>query len=246
MQNISKIILLIIALAAFTASCEQSPVLYMAGDSTMADKPPEGEPEKGWGQMLPEFFDESIRIENHAANGRSTRSFRYEGRWDTIMNRIHKGDYVIIQFGHNDESESKVGRHTTPREYAYNLEQYVRDVRARKATAILCTPIMRRRFDENGQFYDTHGVYPDLVRDLAAELDVPLIDLHRSSEKLIVHMGPEESKGIFLHVPPGEYPGYPDGRIDNTHFNELGATMMAEMAAMSIREMDIGLKQHLK
>ncbi len=228
------------------ASCNKTPVLYLAGDSTMADKPTESEPEKGWGQMLPQFFDSTILLENHAMNGRSTRSFRYEGRWDSIMNKVRKGDYVIIQFGHNDESESKVGRHAPPAEYAYNLTQYVNDVRSHGATPILATPVVRRRFDENGQFYDLHGVYPDIVRELAGKYDVPLLDMHKSSEQMLIELGEEKSKEVFLHVPPGQYPRFPDGVEDNTHFNEYGATRMAELAVEGIRQLDIDLKDHLK
>jgi lysophospholipase L1-like esterase len=246
MNTTGRLILGIAILTTLLASCEQEPVLYLAGDSTMSDKPPEAEPERGWGQMLPQFFNESIRIENHARNGRSTRSFRYEGRWDSIMSKVKKGDYVIIQFGHNDDVESKIGRHTTPREYAYNLEQFVKDTREREATPILCTPIVRRRFDDNGQFYYTHGVYPDKVREVAKEFDVPLIDLHRSSERLIVEMGEEKSIEIFLHFGPGVNPRYPDGRKDNTHFSKKGGAVMAELAAEAIRELDINLKEHLK
>jgi DNA sulfur modification protein DndE len=245
MRNKTRLILLFFPLMIL-ASCSDDPVLYLAGDSTMADKPPESEPEKGWGQMLPGFFGESIRIENHARNGRSTRSFIYEGRWDSIVNTLEKGDYVIIQFGHNDQGISKTGRYATPEEYAYNLTKFVRDVRSRKATPILCTPVMRRRFDENGRFYDVHGEYPGIVRKLAEAYDVPLIDMHRSSEALIVELGPEGSKELFLHVPPGIYPKFPDGVTDNTHFNEYGATRMAELAVEGIKDLDINLKNHLK
>ncbi len=246
MHKIIRLPLLVLMTYMLLTGCNKTPVLYMAGDSTMADKPAESEPEKGWGQMFPQFFDESITIENHAMNGRSTRSFRYEGRWDSLMNRVQKGDYVIIQFGHNDESESKVGRHAPPQEYAYNLAQYVRDVRSKGATPILATPVVRRRFDENGQFYDVHGVYPGIVRELAEKYEVPLLDMHRSSEQLLIELGPEKSKQVFLHVPPGLYPKFPDGVEDNTHFNSYGATLMASLAVDGLKELDIDLKNYLK
>ncbi len=246
MKNKKIISLLIIPMFTLLISCEKQPVLYLAGDSTMADKDIDKAPETGWGQVLPDFFNESIRIENHARNGRSTRSFRYEGRWDSLLNKVRKGDYVIIQFGHNDESESKVGRHSTPEEYAYNLRGYILDVQSRQATPILCTPVVRRRFDEQGQFYESHGVYPDIVRDLAKEFQIPLLDMQKGSKALLIELGPERSKEVYLHLQPGDSPNYPDGREDNTHFNVQGARRMAEIAVEEIRELDIYLKNHLR
>ena len=183
----------------FAFLCEKKPLtIFMIGDSTMANKPLEDNPERGWGMMLQEFFEPSVTVENHAMNGRSTRSFLYENRWQPIVDKLKKGDYVIIQFGHNDESKEKKERYTTPEQYKTNLIRFVNETRSCKACPILCTPIMRRRFDENGEFYDTHGVYPDIVRHVADSMKVPLVDMHRKSEKLIRELGPEGSKKIFL------------------------------------------------
>ncbi len=227
--------------------CKQHPItVYMIGDSTMANKPVEDNPERGWGMMLHEFFDSLVIIDNHAVNGRSTRSFLYENRWQPIVDKLNKGDYVIIQFGHNDESKEKKERYTTPDEYRKNLVRFVNDTRTAKAHPVLCTPIMRRRFDENGQFYDTHGVYPDIVRAVADSLKVPLVDMHHKSEQLIKSMGAEGSKKLFLFIKPGEYASLPEGKEDNTHFSEYGAREMARLFVDGIKELRLPLAKRLR
>jgi lysophospholipase L1-like esterase len=192
------------------------------------------------------FFDSTVRIENHARNGRSTRSFLRESLWTPVVGSLQAGDYVFIQFGHNDEKPEKVDRYTPPEDYRTNLIRFVTETRERKANPVLCTPIMRRRFDENGKFYDEHGVYPDIVRQVAAEYHVPLIDMHRTSERLIVDLGPEGSKKIFLFIPAGAYKSLPNGREDNTHFSEYGATKMAELAVEGMKELNLDLVKRLR
>ena len=233
-------------MAGFTQVSDQKVTIYMIGDSTMADKPLDDNPERGWGQMFPMFFDSTVRIENHARNGRSTRSFLAETLWTPVVNKLQPGDYVFIQFGHNDEKPEKVDRYTPPEDYRKNLIRFVTETRERKAEPVLCTPIMRRRFDEQGKFYDEHGVYPDIVRQVAAEYKVPLIDMHRKSEELIVELGPEGSKKIFLWILPGVYKSLPNGREDNTHFSEYGATKMAECAVEGIKGLNLELAKRLR
>lgn len=220
--------------------------IYMIGDSTMADKPTDDNPERGWGQLLPLFFDSTVVIENHARNGRSTGSFIREGLWDSVHSKLTPGDYVIIQFGHNDEKKEKGDRYTPPPAYRDNLVRFVRESRAKGALPILCTPVVRRRFDKEGRFYDEHGVYPDIVREVADSLKVPLLDMHRSSWRLVEGLGPEESKKIFLWIPPGVYRSLPEGRTDNTHFGEYGATRIAALAVRALRESGHPLSAHLK
>jgi DNA sulfur modification protein DndE len=219
--------------------------IYMIGDSTMANKPTDDNPERGWGQMLPKYFTSSVVIENHAKNGRSTRSFLAESLWQPIVTNLKEGDYVIIQFGHNDQSKEKVDRYTPPEDFKKNLIKFVTETREKKALPILCTPIMRRRFDDSGKFYDTHGMYPDLVREVAKDLDVPLLEMHRKSEKLIVDAGVEGSKKIFLWIEPGKYKSLPDGKQDNTHFSEYGASRMAELAIEEMKRLKLGVIRYL-
>jgi DNA sulfur modification protein DndE len=220
--------------------------VFMIGDSTMANKPNPENPERGWGQMFPMFFDGSVTIDNHAMNGRSTRSFLAENRWQPVLDKLKPGDYVFIQFGHNDESPQKVDRYTPPADYKKNLIKFVNETRDKKAEPILCTSIVRREFDKQGKLTDTHGAYPDLVREVAAEYKVPLIDMQKKSEKLVAALGPDSSKKIFLWVEKGTNKAVPDGKQDNTHFCEYGATEIARLAVEGLRELKIDLQDHLK
>jgi lysophospholipase L1-like esterase len=238
----------LIFLLNIPAFAQKSPVtVYLAGDSTMAEKRAEKRPETGWGEMLQAYFDaEKVKIENHAQNGRSTRTFISENRWQTIVDKLKKGDYVFIQFGHNDQSKEKVDRYTPPEDYRKNLIRFVEDVRAKNANPVLLTPVMRRKFDAEGKFVDQHGVYPGIVRDIAKEYKVSLIDMHRMSEKVLVNYGVENSKKLFLQLQPGENQNYPNGVNDNTHFNPKGAEEMARLAVNGIKEQKLGLRKYLK
>jgi len=241
--------LLIFAMLAGQATVAKNrPItIYLAGDSTMAQKLPEKRPETGWGEMLESFFqDGKVAIENRAQNGRSTRTFISEQRWQAIVDRLQPGDYVFIQFGHNDESKEKVDRYTPPLAYRNNLVRFLNEVREKKGFPVLLTPLMRRRFDREGKLQDTHGEYPGIVRGVAKEYRVPLIDLHRSSARVLELYGPEESRKLFLQLKPGQNSNYPKGIEDNTHFSPAGAQIMAHLAVDGIREQKLGLARYLK
>lgn len=226
----------------------QRPVtLYLAGDSTMAAKRVSKRPETGWGEHLQGAFDSTrVRVANHAQNGRSTRTFIDEGRWQAIVDSLRPGDWVFIQFGHNDQSRDKVDRYTPPDDFRRNLERMVSDARARDATPVLLTPVMRRRFRPTGEFYDTHREYPDLTRRVARELGVPLLDMHRASERMLREYGAERSRSLFLQLGPGEHPNYPQGVDDNTHFSPEGAAVMARLAVEEIRATGLAIASHLR
>jgi lysophospholipase L1-like esterase len=215
--------------------------VWLAGDSTMAQK----QPETGWGEALQPCFDSSeVRIANRAMNGRSTRSFVAEGRWKAITDSLQPGDYVFIQFGHNDE---KVGtnNYSSPDDYRRNLVQFVDEVRARKAQPVLFTPVVRRKF-EGTQLVPTHGAYPDAARAAAHERDVPLVDMEQASAVLVQQLGPDSSRALWLHLDAGANPNYPNGVQDDTHFNPLGARTMAGLAIDALRAMKIGLATQLR
>ena len=211
--------------------------VYLIGDSTMADKPtPETNPERGWGQLLPRFFDEHVVVRNHAVNGRSTKSFIDEGRWTAVLSQLGPGDVVLIEFGHNDEKVEDTTRYAAPRTtYRKNLERFVNEARAKQAIPVLFTPIVRRKFDANGALQDTHGEYPAVVRQVAKELRVPLVDLLAMTDTLVRRAGPNDSKRLFVWVAPGESTMYPEGRQDDTHLSVSGATAVAKLAARALR-----------
>ncbi len=243
MKFVSAIVM-IMMMSAFAAG---QVTVFLAGDSTMASKLPEKRPETGWGEMLGHHFKAGkVRIENRAANGRSTKTFLSEGKWQTIIDELKKGDYVFIQFGHNDSSKEKGERYAPPELYRANLIRFIGDVRSKKAHPVLLTPVMRRRFDKDGKFYDTHGEYPVIVCDVAKAEGVPLIDMHAKSEVVIVKYGVENSRKLFLQLKPGENANYPNGVDDNTHFSPLGAEEMAKLVVDAIRESKIGLRKLLE
>jgi DNA sulfur modification protein DndE len=221
--------------------------VFLIGDSTMADKPLDDNPERGWGQLFPKYMTDEVEIQNHAANGRSTKSFINEHRWDPVMSRLKAGDYVLIQFGHNDQKVEDSNRsapaHTL---YKENLIRFVNDVRSKGAIPVLITPVMRRKFDAAGKFIDQHKDYPGVVKEVAALLKVAFIDLHKSSEELIVKEGVENSRRFFLNVPANHFKNYRGKAEDNTHFSEYGATSMASLVCQSIKEQDLPLAKYLK
>ena len=165
--------------------------IWLVGDSTMSVKEKSAYPETGWGMPFAVFFDSSVTINNVAQNGRSTKSFIEEGRWKNVMDNLHGGDYVLIQFGHNDEVKEKVGRYTTPEEFSNNLNRFVKDVRSKNATPVLITPVARRKFDSAGNIIDTHQQYAQLVIDVAKKDNAPLIDLNKKSMELLQQTGIE-------------------------------------------------------
>jgi pectinesterase len=225
----------------------RGPTLFLAGDSTMADKPNLAHPERGWGQLFRELVLPPLRFENRAENGRSTKSFRDEGRWDAILEALLPGDWVVIQFGHNDEKAADPTRFTEPEgEFRANLQRFVRETRARGGHPVLATPIVRRRFDDHGGFVDSHGEYPRVVRAVAAAEGVPLLEMEDVTRALVQSYGVERSKSLFLHFASGEHPQLPDGLHDDTHLSELGARLVAELAAREMARAHLPLVRFLK
>lgn len=213
----------------------------------MAAKTEDKRPETGWGEKLEAHFRSgTVKVENRAMNGRSSKSFIDEGRWQKIIDDLNRGDWVFIQFGHNDQKKDSPDRYASPEDYKKNLIRFVDEVKAKGGNPLLLTPVMRRRFDKDEKFYDTHGEYPGVVRTVAREYKVPLIDMHRLSEAVIVGYGIEGSKKLFLQLNPGENANYPKGVEDNTHFSPLGAEEMAAAFVLELRKTKVGLKGFLQ
>ncbi len=244
MKKIRFILLLFVAVMLFSFQKKHITV-YMIGDSTMSIKLPEKRPETGWGMPFANMFDNTITIDNRAMNGRSTRTFINENRWQPIIDKLQEGDYVFIQFGHNDESKEKTDRYSSPEDYKTNLIKFITETKNKNAIPVLLTPVVRRRFDSTGKFYDVHGVYPDVVRTVAKEYHVALIDMQQSSEKLLTQLGKDGSLKLFNHLKPNEHPNYPAGIADDTHFNEYGALQMARLAREGLIEIKLPLAERL-
>lgn len=235
-------------LAVILALTPRPTHIFMAGDSTMANKPYfrnvtdslTGEPiqeqnlERGWGQFLGKYLNENIIVRNMAKNGASTKSFRAQGLWDKLLSEMQKGDFVIIQFGHNDSSLTKSSR-TTAAEYKANIERFVDEVRAKGGKPILCTSVARRKFVD-AKLVDTHGAYPEIVREIAKVKQVPMLDLQKSTSAWLAAEGEQKSNAFFHKLAKGVSRSYPYGLDDNTHFNEAGASKVAELFVEGISE----------
>lgn len=229
-----RFFLLTISVLLSTASFGGPLRVFLIGDSTCATKDlSKQNPERGWGQMFQPLFDETVTVENHALNGRSTKSFRDEGHWDRVFGALQAGDYLFIQFGHNDQKQTDSTRYSSPGQYAENLRRYVREARSKGAVPVLLTSVVRRRFAD-GQLVDTHGAYLEAVRRVAAEERVLLIDAERLTREWVSALGEEASKSCYMWVAEGLCPLYPDGRQDNTHLNVRGARAVARMIAAEL------------
>lgn len=240
------IIFMFIALSLLACKKKEKSIkIFMIGDSTMAIKKPEVFPETGWGQVLPQYFDENVIIDNQAINGRSSKSFLDEGRWQNVLDSLKEGNYVFIQFGHNDQKIESPERFTEPYgEYTKNLLKYVRETRAKGAKPILFTSIVRRSFDENGKLIDTHGDYPKAMKKMAKKTNVPLIDMQKLTAKLVQSLGTEKSKELYLWTEPNKR--FPEGRKDDTHLCKEGAMQVAKLAVDELVKKEKVFQRYLK
>jgi lysophospholipase L1-like esterase len=227
---IKKIIAFFPILLVFGFATDKPAVrIFLAGDSTMSIKETGNYPETGWGMPFVYFWDSSVSVINLAKNGRSTKTFITGGLWNKIMQNAAENDFVIIQFGHNDEVPTKVNSYTTPDTFQLNLTRFINEARQKKAIPVLCSPVARRKFSSSGELLPSHEMYSKLVKEVALREKVVFIDLDYLSQALYSQLGVEQSKLLFVQLKPGEHPNYPDGKEDNTHFNELGARMIAQI-----------------
>jgi len=251
-MRIYKILVLAVILAIGCKSAQTDEnlpvVIYTIGDSTMANKPnPNENPERGWVQVLSPFFNDKVTIKNHAVNGRSTRSFRDLKHWQPVLDSLKPGNYVFIQFGHNDGKETDPTRYTNPQtSYRHNLIRYVEEARSKGAIPILFSSIARRKFNEQGVLLDSHGNYTLQVRLVAREMNVPFFDMQYLTELLEESYGVEGSKKLHLHFAPNENAFIPKGIEDNTHLSVLGATEIAKIFVQELKRQEHPLAKYLK
>ncbi|GAF02110.1 rhamnogalacturonan acetylesterase [Saccharicrinis fermentans] len=234
--------LLIIAIGILLISCREqkneSINIFICGDSTAQSYDTSKTVMRGWAQMLPDFFDEHVTIINKAKAGRSTKSYLAEKRWKEVMDSIQADDYVIIQFGHNDAS-SKPERHASYADYKQNLIKMIKEAKAKQARPILATSIVMRTFKDNALIDDRLKAYPAITRQLADSLNIPLIDTWLQSRDLVVMLGDEPSKALYMWIEAGIDSIRPNGSQDDTHLQSKGAVTIAEMVATDIKKQNL-------
>ena len=218
--------------------------VYLCGNSTVVDQ--EDEPWASWGQMITRWFDTDVVIANFAESGLSCTSFLAQLRLDKILSQLKRGDYVIVEFGHNDEKEKKPGDGAWY-SYSRNLKIFVDRVRAAGGHIIFCTPTARRFFnDDHKTIQNTHGDYPEAMKAVAQREQVPVIDLTRMSTVFYETLGEEGSKKSLVHYPANTFPGQDQPLADNTHFNPYGAWEIAKMVVMGLKNINSPLVRFLR
>ena len=217
----------------------KEPTIYLAGDSTMVDQ--DVEPWAAWGQMLPRFFRPGVVIANHAESGETIKSFEGEQRFAKVMSLIQPGDYLFMQFGHNDQKPNAVSID----DYKKLLAVYIAQTRAKGAIPVLVTSMNRRTFDDNGKITNSLAGYPDAVREVAAAEHTALIDLNAMSKILFEAMGPDGSMKAFMHYAANAFPNQTQPISDDTHFNKYGAYELARCVVNGIREAKLPLRKFL-
>lgn len=234
--------LMVMLAAVFARQAAAAPVVYLAGDSTVATTGSGSYPQQGWGARLPALFTTGVSFSNRAVGGRSSKSFVDEGRLSAILTVIKPGDYLFVQFGHNDDY-SDVSLHTDPfTSYKTYLAMYVDLARQYGAIPVLVTPMGRRRFDNGGSFLNDFVDRSTAMKQLAAEKGVALIDLNAKSIAFYNGIGVSATTDVFLWLAAGQYPNFPNGVHDATHLQEYGATQLARLVAQGIEENRLGLR----
>ncbi|MGG1643401.1 rhamnogalacturonan acetylesterase [Paenibacillus sp. NRS-1782] len=230
-----------------TRTQSEHPSVYLAGDSTVQTYKASMKPQAGWGQMLAPFFTDETTFVNRSIGGRSTKTFLIQGRLDDILRTIRPGDYLLIQFGHNDAAINNQERYVSPADYKVYLKTYIQGATQRGATPVLITPVGRRDYDAASASYRiSFPEYVQAMKETASETGVALVDLSQLSVAYYNTLGPEGTIPLFLHLEPGVYPAFPDGVKDDTHFQEYGAEQIARLVAQGVRELNIPLSSYVR
>lgn len=217
--------------------------IFLCGNSTVTDQP--NEPYASWGQMIPRWFDDEICISNHAESGLTAGSFIGQNRLDKVLAMMKPGDYVFCEFGHNDEKEKKVKNYGPYGHFTENLKKFITSVRSKGGNILFCTPTTRRRFDkDNKTIINTHGQFPDAIRKLGKDENVPVIDLNVMTTTFLETLGKEDSKKAMVFYPAGTYR---DRELaDNTHWNPYGAYEISKMVIMGLKKVNSPLTKYLR
>lgn len=222
------------------------PTLYIIGDSTGANKLPEKQPESGWGEHLHRYLTDDIIIDNRAVNGRSSKSFIEEGNFERVSVVLKEGDYLLIQFGHNDQKVEDAARYTDPYgSFQENIKTFITTARDKKATPILLTPVVRRLFKDGQLDESSAGEYYPAAIAVGIDQEVATLDMFAKTAALVTALGEEQSAALYLHLKPGEHPNYPQGVVDNTHFSEQGAHAIAQIVAEALKKQVPSLMPYL-
>lgn len=219
--------------------------VFLCGNSTVVDQ--ELEPWASWGQMIPRWFTEKVAISNHAESGLSARTFIASNRLEKVLSMMKKGDYVVCEFGHNDQKEKRPGDGAYYH-FAYHLKLFIDKVRAAGGQLIFVTPTQRRFFDEatHSKIQETHLDYPDAMRMVARREGIPLIELHDMTRDFFETLGFEGSKKALVHYPANTFPGQEKELADNTHFNPYGAYEVAKMVVMGMKLLQLPIMDDLR
>jgi lysophospholipase L1-like esterase len=248
-MKLSRFFPVLFALAFLSCSTSQRVTrVFIAGDSTAQGYDTARTLQRGWGQCLESYFDGKIQVVNLAKAGRSSGSYINEGRWDTLIAQVKKGDYVMVQFGHNDTS-TKPDRYVSPEDYKQNLTRFCHEAKARKAHPVILTSIVMREFrnDTLMALRPHFAEYVGLARQTAKEIGVPLIDLNKMTTDTVRALGDEASKKLYFWVKEGESPNPKEVKQDDTHLRQAGANLYAGYVAASIRKQGLKpLSKHLK
>ena len=219
--------------------------IFLCGNSTVVDQ--ELEPWASWGQMIPRWFTDKVAISNHAESGLTVRTFLDGHRLDKVLSMLKKGDYVVCEFGHNDQKEKRPGDGAWYN-FAHGLKTFIDRVRAANGHIIFITPTQRRSFDEatHTKIQETHLDYPDAMRAVAKREGVPVIELHDMTRTFFEALGYEGSKKALVHYPANTFPGQDKPLADNTHFNPYGAYEVAKMVVMGMKQLQLPVIGELK
>lgn len=251
MKNFKLLLLAVVAMAAIAAAPKKV-TLFTIGDSTMSygKTVPDVSYDTGcgWGQVLGEQFKEDkVVVKNFGLSGRSSKSFIDEGHWAKVLEQMQAGDYLLVQFGGNDQKKQDPKRYTDPEtSFKDNFRKFTAEARAKGVNVIFATSVVRRRFDKQGAVVDTYGRYVTAVEEVGKELDVPVMDMKTATWKLIEEAGVEGSKKLFNHIAPGQCERFPDGNKDDSHWNIDGAHKVAQLFAQELKDKKHPLAKSLK